>query len=196
MNPTIGRVAARTTGLVALAAVLTACGSVQERVEERVTREVVEQALGDDVELREDGFSYEDEDGRQVDFGTNQLPEEWPSDLPVPDGGRVLSSVAQSGADGTEIATMIEFDGTLDDVRPEVQDALDGSAWTPDGDATSVNMDGTRAWAQTYVSGENRTSLSVVDSGEGTTVISWQVELGPTGSPAGSTSGSTTLSPT
>lgn len=178
MTPTIGRVAARTTGLIVLAAALTACGSVQERVEDRITREVVEQALGDGVELREDGFSVETEDGSTLDVGSGQLPAAWPSDLTVPSGGQVLSSVVQEGADRTEIAAMIGFDGEFEDVRAKVEDAFAGTAWTADGDTTSVETEEMRAWGRSYVSGESTSSVSVVDTGDSITV-SWQVELAP-----------------
>lgn len=180
MNPAVRRATMRATTVVAIAAVLTACGSVKENVEDRVARELVEEALGDGVELREDGYTVTDDDGRTIDVGSQSLPDAWPADLPVPSSGTIVTSIAEEREDGTEIAAMLEFTESLDEVRAEVESTLAGSSWTPDGEPSTMDAEGVRAWGQAYVSGENRTEVTVVDDGNGTTV-SWQVQLAPGG---------------
>jgi len=75
-----------------IAVALTACGAAQEAVSEQL----VEQAVGEgvDLELGDDGqiASIETEDGSlEMNAGT-EVPEEWPGDVPLFDGGEIFSS--------------------------------------------------------------------------------------------------------
>ena len=71
---------------------LTACGAAQEAVSEQL----VEQAVGGDVdlELGDDGqvASIETEDGSLEMSAGGEVPEEWPDDVPLFDGGEISSS--------------------------------------------------------------------------------------------------------
>jgi len=71
---------------------LTACGAAQEAVSEQL----VEQAVGGDVdlELGDDGqvASIETEDGSLEMNAGAEVPEEWPGDVPLFDGGEIFSS--------------------------------------------------------------------------------------------------------
>jgi len=75
-----------------IAVALTACGTAQEAVSEQL----VEQAIGEgvDLELGDDGqiASIETEDGSLEMNAGAEVPEEWPGDVPLFDGGEIFSS--------------------------------------------------------------------------------------------------------
>jgi len=94
MTPSRFPTVLRSLLLVPLIAVaLTACGAAQEAVSEQL----VEQAVGEgvDLELGDDGqiASIETEDGSfEMSAGGGEVPEEWPDDVPLFDGGEIFSS--------------------------------------------------------------------------------------------------------
>jgi hypothetical protein len=84
---------------------LAACGSAQEAVSEQL----VEQAAGGDVdiELDDDGqvASIETEDGSLTAVTGGDVPEEWPADVPLFDGG-VLGSSQVVTSDGQTVVSL------------------------------------------------------------------------------------------
>lgn len=107
----------RTGFVVALALVVTACGSIGENIAERATEEAIEQAAeseggGDvDIDVQEDGvsFSQSGEDGEsEMQIGGDvEIPEELP--VPVPDGGTVTSSSSFSQDSETVYSVAVEY---------------------------------------------------------------------------------------
>ena len=102
----------RTLLVVPLIAVaLTACGAAQEAVSEQL----VEQAVGEgvDVEFGDDGqvASIETEDGSfEMSTGGGEVPEEWPDDVPLFDGGEILSSQVVTDAGQTIVVVSYNTD--------------------------------------------------------------------------------------
>lgn len=89
---------------------LTACGNATETGLENV----IESETGGDVDVDldgDDGVSIQTEDGSFSSGATTELPEEWPGDVPEPDG-LAITSAAVIGS-GTERA--INVTGTVDD---------------------------------------------------------------------------------
>lgn len=88
---------------------LTACGNATESGIEKL---VESQGGGDvDVDLDgDDGVSIQTEDGSFSSGATTELPQEWPGDVPEPDG-LAITSAAVIGS-GTEQA--INVTGTVD----------------------------------------------------------------------------------
>ena len=83
----------RTLLVVPLIAVaLTACGAAQEAVSEQLVEEVAGEGV--DLELGDDGqiASIETEDGSLEMNAGAEVPEEWPGDVPLFDGGEIFSS--------------------------------------------------------------------------------------------------------
>jgi hypothetical protein len=83
----------RTLVLASVAALgLTACGSAEEAVTERILEEAAGEGV--DVELGEDGevVSIETDDG-SIEVGSGgELPAEWPADVPTFDDGTITGS--------------------------------------------------------------------------------------------------------
>jgi len=87
--------AAAATALVTL----TACGGVAETV----TEQAMEEAMGGDVAINDEGISMTDDEGNQMAIGEGvAVPDNWPSNIPLYDGTLVMVS---SAADGTATAS-------------------------------------------------------------------------------------------
>jgi len=88
---------------------LTACGNATESGLEKI----IESEGGGDVDIDlngDDGVSIQTEDGSFSSGATTELPEEWPGDVPEPDG-LAITNAAVIGS-GTEQA--ISVTGTVD----------------------------------------------------------------------------------
>jgi len=93
MTPSRFPTVLRTLLVVPLIAVaLTACGAAQEAVSEQLVEEVAGEGV--DLELGDDGqiASIETEDGSLEMNAGAEVPEEWPGDVPLFDGGEIFSS--------------------------------------------------------------------------------------------------------
>jgi len=77
---------------VALA--LTGCGQAAEQAAEEAAEQAIEAQGGGDVEIDADGesFSVEGEDGSEFSVGSDELPDDFPAEVPIPEGGTVESS--------------------------------------------------------------------------------------------------------
>lgn len=118
-------IAARLTVLGIAALALTACGSAEQAAEDLVNQQLSGSAS---VDIGEDGaFSLGGSDG-SFQYGTGELPADWPASLPAPAG---FSLVTAYSMDNTVGATF-QADG---DQRAAVADyvaSLADSGWTPD----------------------------------------------------------------
>lgn len=114
---------------------VTACSS--DDVAERVAEEAIESGGDANVDINsEDGsVSVDTEDG-SFSFGDGEVPEEWPADIPLPEGLTVVSgSTIDEG--GTLNVSVI---GSTDASPTEVADFYKGelSDWEVVGDANST----------------------------------------------------------
>jgi len=88
---------------------LTACGNATETGLENV----IESETGGDVDVDldgDDGVSIQTEDGSFSSGATTELPEEWPGDVPKPDGLAITSAAVI----GSGIEQAINVTGTVD----------------------------------------------------------------------------------
>ena len=71
---------------VALA--LTGCGQAAEQAAEEAAEQAIEAQGGGDVEIDAEGgeFSVEGEDGSEFSVGSDELPDDFPADVPIPEG--------------------------------------------------------------------------------------------------------------
>jgi len=98
---------------------LASCGAAVEEA----TEQAIEQGTGGDVEIDDDGVKVTDEEGNTSAFGSQaSVPEDWPSDIPVPDG-TVLSSA--SYPDGKQVTVQPDGDAlaAYNDIRSQVEAA-------------------------------------------------------------------------
>lgn len=144
---------------IASAGLLLLAGCSGEQVAERLA----EQAAGGDVDLDTDdgSLSIESDDGTSLDVGGQELPEQLPEELPLPEGLAVHGSMAQEGADGTMIGFQATYDGTFEDAVAFFDAELEAAGWTVT-DHVSSDMNGLRAenW---YVEGFGHAGMVAVN---------------------------------
>ena len=122
--------------VAALALTLAGCGQAAEQAAEIAA----EQALGgegQDVEFNDEGVTVTDDEGNEMAIGENvAVPDNWPADVPLYDGGTLQMIAVQ--ADGSAIA-MWQVDGAPADVVAAYSASLEAAGYTQD---TTSNMGG------------------------------------------------------
>lgn len=151
------------------------CGEASDKIAEKAAEKAIENQTGGDVDIDADGggvrvetpdgvfesdaegnFSMESEDGT-VTAGAG-LPEDWPEDLPLPDGVEVVyGSSSPEGATVTLTGT-----GSVDDLMAEFEDLY--GDWTAE-DESTMESGGTSFRSARFVDGNRSLSVSVSDSG-------------------------------
>ena len=109
---------------------LSGCGEAADQVAEEAVEQAIEGQGGGDVEIDADGesFSVEGEDGSEFSVGSDELPDDFPTEVPIPEGATVESSstVKTDGKAGWFVAlTYADADaGDLADTsKSEMEDA-------------------------------------------------------------------------
>lgn len=94
-TPLVVRAAVLTS---AAALALTGCSSAVENVAEGAVERAIENELGEsaDVTIDEDSFSVDTEDG-SITAGAGSVPEDFPSDVPLPEGEVAFAQRLDSG---------------------------------------------------------------------------------------------------
>jgi hypothetical protein len=166
--------------LVALAALLlsTATGccpllnEASDEASERVTEEIIEGATGGEVDIEEDGGSVtiETEEGAVTIEGGegSDLPEDWPSDMPVYDG-TITGSSSFSTPEGMSMTVTIETSDSADDVLAFYNAELQSEGWTEDFSA-DTSEGGERA-VSLVVSKDDRNGTVAISEEGGTTFV-------------------------
>jgi hypothetical protein len=119
---------------LALAPALSACGSAAQSAAENA----VQSAMGGgNVDISSQGVTVTDPSGNAMAAGSNvPLPSNWPSEVPVPDGGSLgFVSVTADGA--ATAAWMIP--GSFADVAAAYGDKLTGAGYAKQSDTTSAD---------------------------------------------------------
>jgi hypothetical protein len=103
-------------------------------------------------------FNIESEDGSFSSGSTSELPEDWPADVPTPDGMTITTASSMDSTDGSAI----QLSGTTDDPASFVADytsQLENSGFTAQADAV---YDGEDNWAAVYENSSYTVVLNVV----------------------------------
>lgn len=105
---------------------LAGCGDAAEEAAEQA----IEAQGGGDVEIDAEGgeFSVEGEDGSKFSVGSDELPDDFPTDVPIPEGATVESSstVQTDGKAGWFVALTYpdaDASGLADTSKTEMEDA-------------------------------------------------------------------------
>jgi hypothetical protein len=124
----------------------------------------------------EDGsFAVESEDGSFSSGSTSELPEDWPADVPTPDGMTITTASSMEATDGSAI----QLSGTTDDPASFVADytaQLESSGFTAQADAV---YEGEENWAAVYENSSYTVVLNVVAFGGETPVVGLGVFSSP-----------------
>lgn len=166
------RIIIATTAAAGLFLPLTACGSIQDKVEKKVAEEIAGKALGGDVDIDTDGedgsVSFTDEDGSSMNIGGKSLPEEWPADLPVPENHEILTSMTINDPEEGP-STMVTFtgDGDVAELAEQLSQALNSSGYASTGEGpNTIELGDMTTDMRTYESASNTVMLTVMDMGE------------------------------
>jgi hypothetical protein len=164
-----------TTAALAVLAVLAGlttvgCGAVAEKATEKATEKAIESQTGGDVDLDTDDGSVDvtTEDG-SFSIGSGKVPEEWPDDVPLPEGIEIASGSTSTTDDGTLVSITATTTADAADLLAELEEAL--ADWEISGKTTSTSgggafvgatweLDG-RTVSFTGAGGDGETSLAL-----------------------------------
>lgn len=153
---------------LASASMLTGCQSAAEKA----TEALVEGATGVDVDEKGDKVTIEGEDGSSVEIqsGSAELPEGFPSDAPIYDAD--IDSAGKIASDGTTSWTVMQTTGDeFDDVLAFFADELAGGGWVENNNTQSEN-DGTKIGFVGATKGTMQLALTVQqESGQDTSIM-------------------------
>ena len=130
---------ARTVAALAAAALiltpaLSACGQAAEEMAEQAA----EQAIGGDVEVNDEGVTVTDDEGNEVAIGEGvSVPDTWPAEVPLFDGGTLQMVSVQ--ADGSATAMWL-VDGTPTEAAAAYGAALESAGYTADSESNMGGM--------------------------------------------------------
>lgn len=120
-----------------LTATLTGC----QQAAEKAAEEAVKQGTGiDDVDINDDGITVEGTEGTLSIDGGDELPEGWPSQIALPDGGTITGSmlVDQGGSQGWNVVST--YDLSPADLASAFEASLGGAGFTQDSKTTAGDM--------------------------------------------------------
>lgn len=133
----------RATRLITVSsAVLLVLSGCSDGIAERLVEEAAEAAGAGEVDIDTDNgsVSVQSSEG-SFNIGSQDVPEELPDQLPLPDGISVMGSMAQDGADGTTVGLQAGYDGTFEDAVAFFDGELESNGWTVTNTATTTAGD-------------------------------------------------------
>lgn len=154
-------------GSLGSVSMLTGCQSAAEKA----TEALVEGATGVDVEENGEKVTIEGEDGSSVEIqsGSAELPEDFPSDAPVYDAD--IDSAGKIASDGTTSWTVMQTTGDeFDDVLAFFSDEFAAGGWVENSN-TQTESDGTKIAFVGATKGTLQLALTVQqESGQDTSI--------------------------
>lgn len=144
---------------------LTACGQAAESIVENAAGA----AAGGDVDIEDGQVTVQDSEGNNFAAGDNvDLPDSWPSAVPVPDGGTLIS--VMTSADSTTANAIWTVEASQDDAGKAYGDQLTGAGFTADSTQAVAGMVGGQ-----YTGNDLKVNVVVLDA-DGKTSIMVNVE--------------------
>lgn len=134
------------TSALLLGLVLTGCGNIAENVAERAVEEAAEAANGGgevDLEIDEEGgaISITSSEGSFSVGGDQELPQDFPDDLPLPADSQVLSSMSFSDGADRSVNVSMTVVGDAASVADQLQADLEQGGYTIAG-TSQMELDG------------------------------------------------------
>lgn len=141
---------------------LSACGKAAEKVSEKMAEKAAEKAAGGDanvnIDSKDGSLKIETDDGSFSMGSAADVPADWPSDIPLPDGFSPEGH-ANMSADGETSITLTGYtDMSPDDAMAFYVDAL--SSWENEGNTSASN----NGYAQTTGSFRDGTRTVMVSA--------------------------------
>lgn len=156
-------------------AVLGSCSS--EDVAEKLTEQAIESSGGDganvDIDSETGQVDIETADG-SMSFGTAELPDGWPSEIPMPDDYELTNAMV-TGADGERSFTLGgTFSGSSSEVFDSLTEQFESEGWTQVTKSNSSTDDGMYATAS-YQNSTWQAILSVMTGADGEPTFGYTV---------------------
>jgi len=167
----------RRSSIAALAissTLLISCGAATDKVAEKASEKIVEEAVesqtGADVDIDTNGdgsVKIETEDG-SYSSGTGKVPEQWPTDLSLPEGLTILSGTTMDTDEGKLVTVGATSKQSATELLDLMKDQL--SDWTISGETTSESSDASIAGAQWDKDGRRVNLMATFAAGSDTSV--------------------------
>lgn len=143
-----------------------------EKAAKETTEKIIEQATGEDVEIKTDkdgdkaSVTIKDKDGEEVTFsgGDNEMPSDFPSDLYIPEG-EIESSGSIASPDGQLITVNLYSTKTVADLKKEITEKLQSTDWTQ---SSVMDVEGSAMY--NYAKGADNVTITLNQEGEKTSV--------------------------
>lgn len=173
------RIIIATTAAFGMFLPLTACGAIQDKIEKKVVEEVGGKMVGGDVDIDTDegAISITGDDGESMKLGGQTLPENWPADMPLPQGHELLQSVSMTDAEDGEVMTAIFIaTGVTPDVAEQISQAMNSAGYAPtDQEPLKIEMSDMVSDMRTYESADYGVMVTISNMAdeEGNVTISY-----------------------
>jgi len=161
----------------ALGALTTGAACSSEDLADRVAEGIAERATDEDVDFDIDSESGEvnvsTPDG-DFTLGSDELPEGFPDEVPLPEGLTVITSMRLGEGDTTAFTVVGQVDRPAASVADEMTGAFDADGWEETMLTTSSFGD-TDSTTAAYTKGQWMVSLSVTGDADGETGVNLTV---------------------
>lgn len=181
MTTKFTRTALAATAALSLLIPLSACGSIQDKIEKKVVEEVAGKMAGGDVSIDTDegSISLTDEDGASLELGSKTLPADWPADIPMPQDYTLLQAASMTDPDeGPTLTAIITAPGEVNTMAEQLSQAMSGSAYQPtDAEPIQGEIGEITTDVRFYESSQHSVMVNVsnITEDEGTVTIQYYV---------------------
>ena len=161
----------RLRSVAVAAAGLVAIGSASACSAENIAGDIIEAGSDGqvDVDIDDGEVTVETEDGSATLSSSGDLPEGFPSDVPVLEGAITFSQSIDTGESGTSYTVLVDVSDTVADAFSQVKSEMTAAGFETTGETTVNTDDG--AWSTaTFTSADHQVIVSVTDAGDSTTV--------------------------
>lgn len=170
------------TAALALFVPLAGCGAIEDKITETLTEKVAGELVGGDVDFDsgEGTLKITGEDGESLTLGSQELPENWLSEIPLPNGHQVIQSLDQTQMGGAvDMTVMMTAPGAVLEVAGDLQNRLLAAGFTEDdGGVNHQEVGEVEMWINSFSSATHTIMLTVSDisSEEGVLTVAYLVK--------------------
>jgi len=152
---------------------LAGCSSIAEEAAERT----VEGVTGVDIDEDGEKITIEGEEGEQVEIGSGtELPEDFPSDVPVYEDAELLASSTLTEGEAQNYYLSLQTTDSFEDVVAWYKDEMESAGWELEADSVTTSG-GTSSAILGYKKDIAQASFAIAQDENGETVITNNVSV-------------------